>query len=104
MTNLGTIAANGDFGTVLLDGSISLNSGPLGSGNYSIYNSGVLKLTGTATIHVENDAAGGVAQIDGTGTINNSTGAISTSMDTLEFGAMSNVNVSFGQATAVSCG
>lgn len=56
----------------------------------------MLKLTGTATIHVENDAAGGVAEIDGTGTINNSTGVVSTNMDTLEFGASSNVNVSFG--------
>jgi hypothetical protein len=95
VTNLGTIAANGDFGAVLLNGFVNL-TGQLGYADYSLNNSGVLKLTGTATIHVEYDAAGGVAQIDGTGTINDSTGVISTNMDTLEFGASSNVNVSFG--------
>jgi fibronectin-binding autotransporter adhesin len=98
VTNLGTIAAGGD-GIVLLDGSASM-TGLVGSGtqNYSIINSGVLKVTGTGTIRVANYAAGGIAQIDGTGTINNSTGAIGGTgvMDTIEFGVLSNVNVSFG--------
>ncbi len=93
LTNLGTIAANAS-GAVQLNGSASM-TGALGDVSYSVANSGVLLVTGQGSITVVNAASGGGAEIDGSGTVNNTTGAITGAIDTIAFESRSNTNVSF---------
>jgi hypothetical protein len=92
--NFGTIEANGS-GAVLLNGS-AFTILTLGGTDYSLNNSGVLLVTGQGSITVANAASGGAAEIDGTGTINNTTGAISGAIDYIALESRSNINVSFG--------
>ena len=80
--NTGTIAANSnlpDPAAIYLNGAVT--------------NTGVLEVTGVGAIYA-NTVIGGLAVLDGTGTVNNTTGAISGPIDTIELGA-SNTDVSF---------
>jgi autotransporter passenger strand-loop-strand repeat protein len=99
-TNNGTIEADagfvGCYGLLLNQGTI----GASGSGDVYIQslsnNPGVLKVTGTGEVEVGLAANGGVAQIDGTGTLINYLKGTSGAIDEIRFDNSSNVNVSFG--------
>ena len=94
VNNWGSIEAGGN-GRVNLERGALFN-GPFGSTFYSVDNiGGSLNVTGLGFIQVVGDAAGGSANIDGTGSIHDYV-ANGAPIDGIEFDDDSNVNVSFG--------
>jgi len=99
-TNNGTIEA--DAGFVGCYGLLLNQGTTVASGSGDVYiqslsnNPGVLKVTGTGEVEVGLATNGGVAQIDGTGTLIDYLKGTSGAIDEIRFDNSSNVNVSFG--------